>query len=108
MDAGREKLARALSRLADENPSLAVSTEVCGRASRSQWDRAKSSLNLCVIRSAREHQIELLIDGPRVIYLETLRKASEAEGKYIRQVGGHGNYGHVKAEVGASGFGKRL
>jgi elongation factor G len=97
-DGDQQKLARALSRLADENPSLTVSTDstdgrvVLGVTSESQ-------LELMCDQLSREYQIELLIDEPRVIYLETIRRTSEAEGRYIRQVGGHGNYGHVKLRL---------
>jgi elongation factor G len=97
-DGDQEKLARALSRLADKNPSLTVSTEstdgraVLGVTSESQLESMRNQIS-------REYQIELLIDEPRVIYVETIRRASEAEGRYIRQVGGHGNYGHVKLRL---------
>jgi elongation factor G len=109
MDGDQEKLARALSHLADENPSLTVSTEstdgrvVLGVTSESQLESVCDQIS-------REFQIELLIDEPKVIYLETIRRTFEAEGKYIRQTGGHGNYGHVKLrlEPGDSGSGYRF
>jgi elongation factor G len=97
-DGDQKKLAHALSRLADEDPSLTVSTEstdgrvVLGGTSESQLESACDQVS-------REYQIDLLIDEPRVIYVETIRRASEAEGKYIRQTGGHGNYGHVKLRI---------
>jgi elongation factor G len=97
-DGDQEKLARALSRLADENPSLTVSMEstdgrvVLGGTSEPQLE------SICD-RISREYQIELFIDKPKVIYLETIRRTFEAEGKYIRQTGGHGNYGHVKLRL---------
>jgi elongation factor G len=97
-DGDQEKLARALSHLADEDPSLTVSTEsldgrvVLGGTSESQLESACDQVY-------REHQIELHMDEPKVIYLETIRRTSEAEGKYIRQTGGHGNYGHVKLRL---------
>jgi elongation factor G len=103
-DGDQEKLARALSRLADEDPSLTVSTEstdgrvVLGVTSESQLESMCDQIS-------REYQIELLIDEPRVIYVETIRRASEAEGRYIRQVGGHGNYGHVKLRLEPSDSG---
>jgi elongation factor G len=97
-DGDQEKLARALSHLADEDPSLTVSTEsldgrvVLGGTSESQLESVCDQIS-------RELQIGLLIDEPKVIYLETIRRTSEAEGKYIRQVGGHGNYAHVKLRL---------
>ena len=56
-------------------------------------------LELICDRLSREFELELDIDKPTVIYLETVRKRAEAEGKYIRQTGGWGNYGHVKIRV---------
>ena len=97
-DGDQQKLARALSRLADEIPSLTVSTDsmdgrvVLGVMSESQLE------SMCD-QFSREYKIEFLVDEPRVIYLETIRRTSEAEGRYIRQVGGHGNYGHVKLRL---------
>ncbi len=97
-DGDQQKLARALSRLADEIPSLTVSTNstdgrvVLGVMSESQLE------SMCD-QFSREYKIELLVDEPRVIYLETIPRTSEAEGRYIRQVGGHGNYGQVKLRL---------
>jgi len=103
-DDDQKKLAHALSRLADENPIMTVSTDstdgrvILGVTSESQLE------SMCD-QFSREYEIELLIDEPRVIYVETIQRASEAEGKYIRQVGGHGNYGHVKLRLEPSDSG---
>jgi elongation factor G len=58
-------------------------------------------LHLQVIcdRILREYAIEIDVGKPEVIYLETLRKRAEGEGRYIRQTGGSGNYGHVKIRL---------
>src|ERR1700739_4892728 len=54
-------------------------------------------------RLAREFKIQVEVGKPQVLYLETIRKCSEAEGKYIRQIGGRGQYAHVRlAARGAS------
>jgi elongation factor G len=63
-------------------------------------------LELICDRLSREFELELDIDKPTVIYLETVRKSAEAEGKYIRQTGGLGNYGHVKIRVEPNEAGK--
>jgi len=97
-DHDREKFGRALNGLAEQDPSLAISTQstdgraVLGGTSETQLESACDQIS-------REFQIELVIDEQRVIYLETISRTSEAEGKYIRQVGGHGNYGHVKLRL---------
>ncbi len=49
---------------------------------------------------SRAHGIEIFLGKPQVICIETIRKSAEAEGKYIRQTGGMGNYGHVKIRLG--------
>ena len=68
---------------------------------------SESHLEAVCDRISRELQIELDTGDPKVIYLETIRRTCEAEGKYIGQTGGHGNYGHVKLrlEPGESGSG---
>lgn len=97
-DDDREKFEQALSDFAPQDPSLTVSTEFAdGRAVLS--GTGELQLESVCDQMLREFQIELLIDEPKVIYLETIRRTSEAEGKYIRQVGGHGNYGHVKLRL---------
>jgi elongation factor G len=55
---------------------------------------------------SREFKIQIDVGEPEVIYLETIRKHSEAEGKYIRQMGGGGNYGHVKISLEPNEAGK--
>jgi elongation factor G len=97
-DGDQEKLAHALSRLAGENPSLTVSTESTGGRF-VLGGTSESQLGSVCEQISRELQIELLVGEPRVIYLETIRRTSEAEGKYIRQTGGHGNYAHVKLRL---------
>lgn len=54
----------------------------------------------------QEYKIEIDVGEPKVIYVETIRKTSTAEGKYIRQTGGSGNYGHVKILLEPSERGK--
>jgi elongation factor G len=53
-------------------------------------------LEIIVDRMMREYRVEANVGKPQVAYRETIRKHSEAEGKYIRQTGGRGQYGHAK------------
>jgi elongation factor G len=57
-------------------------------------------------RVVLDYGIQLDVDEPKVIYLETIRKTAEAEGKYIRQAGGSSNYGHCKLRIGPNEPGK--
>jgi elongation factor G len=105
-DDDREIFERALNGIAQQDPSLVISTEFTdGRIVLS--GAGESQLQSVCDQISRELQIELLIDEPKVIYLETIRRVSEAEGKYIRRTGGLGNYGHVKLrlEPGRQGSG---
>ena len=52
-------------------------------------------LEIIVDRMVREFSVQSNVGKPQVAYKETIRKATEAEGKYIRQTGGHGQYGHA-------------
>src|SRR5207245_8157468 len=56
-------------------------------------------LEILVDRMMREFSVEANVGKPQVAYRETIRKAAEAEGKFIRQTGGRGQYGHVKVRV---------
>ncbi len=56
-------------------------------------------LEILVDRMKREHKVEANVGEPKVAFRETIRKTAEAEGKYIRQTGGSGNYGHCKLRV---------
>ena len=97
-DAGREDLHRALSDLVQNDPTATViPAPVDGPA----VIRGMSGLHLESIcgRISNEYKIEIDVGEPEVIYLETIRKKAEAEGKYIRQTGGSGNYGHCKLRV---------
>ena len=100
-----EKLQQALSVLVQEGPSIRIKT---ASADGSTILSGMSELHLELIcdRLSREFELELDIDKPTVIYLETVRKSAEAEGKYIRQTGGLGNYGHVKIRVEPNEAGK--
>ena len=96
--ADQEKMAVALSRLADEDPTFKVHTdEDSGQTIISGM--GELHLEILVDRMKREHKVEANVGEPKVAFRETIRKKAEAEGKYIRQTGGSGNYGHCKLRV---------
>jgi elongation factor G len=96
--ADQEKMGVALSRLADEDPTFKVRTDIeSGQTIISGM--GELHLEILVDRMKREHKVEANVGEPRVAFRETIRKTAEAEGKYIRQTGGSGNYGHVKIRL---------
>jgi elongation factor G len=96
--ADQEKMGVALSRLADEDPTFKVRTdEDSGQTIISGM--GELHLEILVDRMRREHKVEANVGEPKVAFRETIRKMAEAEGKYIRQTGGSGNYGHCKLRV---------
>lgn len=98
IDGERENFQRVLNALIDEDPTLNISVlPADGKAI--IRGMSESHLEAACDRISRELQTELDIGQPKIIYLETIRCSSEAEGKYIRQTGGRGNYGHVKLRL---------
>jgi elongation factor G len=96
--ADQEKMGLALAKLADEDPTFKVRTdEESGQTIISGM--GELHLEILVDRMKREHKVEANVGEPRVAFRETIRKIAEAEGKYIRQTGGSGNYGHVKIRL---------
>ncbi len=96
--ADQEKMGIALSRLADEDPTFKVRTdEDSGQTIISGM--GELHLEILVDRMKREHKVEANVGEPKVAFRETIRKKAEAEGKYIRQTGGSGNYGHCKLRI---------
>jgi elongation factor G len=94
----QEKMGMALARLSDEDPTFKVRTDIdSGQTIISGM--GELHLEILVDRMKREHKVEANVGEPRVAFRETIRKTSEAEGKYIRQTGGSGNYGHVKIRL---------
>ncbi len=93
-----DKLAKALQSLSEEDPTFRVSTDpetnqtvIAGMG--------ELHLDILVDRMLREFKVEANIGAPQVAYRETIRKATKAEGRFIRQSGGKGQYGHVVVEV---------
>lgn len=96
--ADQEKMGLALSRLAQEDPTFRVTTDpetnetiIAGMG--------ELHLEIIVDRMKREFSVETNVGKPQVAYRETITGTAEMEGKYIKQSGGRGNYGHVKIKV---------
>jgi elongation factor G len=97
--ADQEKMGIALGKLAQEDPSFRVHTdEESGQTIISGM--GELHLDILVDRMKREFKVEANVGRPQVAYRETIRKEVEAEGKFVRQSGGRGQYGHVKIRMG--------
>jgi elongation factor G len=96
--ADQEKMGMALSKLAQEDPTFKVHTDPdSGQTIISGM--GELHLEIIVDRMMREYKVEANVGKPQVAYRETIRRKSEAEGKYIRQTGGRGQYGHAKIRI---------
>ena len=103
--ADQEKMGMALSRLAQEDPSFRVRTdEESGQTIISGM--GELHLEILVDRMRREFGVEANVGAPQVAYREAIRKLAEVEGKYIKQSGGKGQYGHVWIKMEPSEEGK--
>jgi elongation factor G len=96
--ADQEKMALALSKLAEEDPTFKVHTdEETGQTIISGM--GELHLDIIVDRMKREFKVEANVGQPQVAYRETIKTKAEAEGKYVRQSGGRGQYGHCWLRV---------
>ena len=103
--ADQEKMGIALGRLAKEDPSFRVRTdEESGQTIISGM--GELHLEIIVDRMKREFGVEATVGKPQVAYRETIRKPTEIEGKYVKQSGGKGQYGHVWLKVEPQDEGK--
>ncbi len=94
----QDKLGVALQRLAEEDPTFKVNTdEETGQTL--IWGMGELHLEVIVDRLLREFKVEANIGKPQVAYRETITKAVKSEGKFVRQSGGRGQYGHVVLEM---------
>ncbi|QHS53472.1 elongation factor G [Edaphobacter sp. 12200R-103] len=101
----QEKMGMALAKLAQEDPTFKVHTDPdSGQTIISGM--GELHLEIIVDRMMREYKVEANVGKPQVAYRETIRTTSEAEGKYIRQTGGSGNYGHAKIRIEPNEQGK--
>ena len=96
--AGQEKMTMALVKLAEEDPTFKTYTDqetgqtiIAGMG--------ELHLEIIVDRLLREFKVEANVGKPQVAYRETIRKKVRQEGKYVRQTGGHGQYGHCIIEI---------
>ncbi len=103
--AGQEKMTLALIKLAEEDPTFKTYTDqetgqtiIAGMG--------ELHLEIIVDRLLREFKVEANVGKPQVSYRETITKAVEAEGKYVRQSGGKGQYGHCKIKMEPQEAGK--
>jgi elongation factor G len=103
--ADQEKMGEAMAKLAEEDPTLRISTnEETGQTIISGM--GELHLEIIVDRMKREFRVEANIGKPQVAYKETIRKKVESEGKFVRQSGGRGQYGHVWIELEPNEKGK--
>jgi len=99
--AGQEKMGIALSKLAEEDPTFKTHTDQeTGQTIISGM--GELHLEIIVDRLQREFKVECNVGKPQVAYKETIRKTVKAEGKFVRQSGGHGQYGHCWIEMSPS------
>jgi elongation factor G len=96
--ADEEKLGLSLSRLALEDPTFRVTTEV-ETSQTLIHGMGELHLEIIVDRLLREFKVEANVGKPQVAYRETIRQEAEAQGKFVRQSGGRGQYGDVYLEV---------
>ena len=101
----QEKMGMALSKLAEEDPTFRVSSDqetgqtlIAGMG--------ELHLDIIVDRMKREFKVEANVGQPQVAYRETIREEAEAEGKYIKQSGGRGQYGHCWLRVNPRSIGE--
>ena len=103
--ADQDKMGVALQKLAEEDPSFRVETNVeTGETVISGM--GELHLDVLVDRMKREFKVEANVGAPQVSYRETFRAATKAEGKFVRQSGGKGQYGHVWVEFTPNEEGK--
>ncbi len=96
--ADQEKMSTALAKLAQEDPSFRVRTDdESGQTIISGM--GELHLDIIIDRMKREFKVEANVGQPQVAYRETIRNTVEAEGKFVRQSGGRGQYGHVKIRM---------
>ena len=96
--AGQEKMGIALQKLAEEDPTFRVHTDPeTGQTIISGM--GELHLEIIVDRMMREFKVEANVGNPQVAYKETIRKAVKSEGKFVRQSGGRGQYGHCWIEI---------
>ncbi|HCM37994.1 MAG: Elongation factor G [Candidatus Gottesmanbacteria bacterium GW2011_GWB1_43_11] len=104
--ADQEKMGYALQRLAEEDPTFKIKSNLETNQT-IIWGMGELHLEILVDRMKREFKVDAAVGAPQVAYKETVRRSTQAEGKYIRQSGGRGQYGHcfIKLEPRSRGEG---
>ena len=101
----QDKMGIALQKLAEEDPTFKVRTDPeTGQTIISGM--GELHLQIIVDRMLREFKVDCKVGEPQVAYRETIRRSAKAEGKFIRQSGGHGQYGHCWVEISPNEVGK--
>ncbi len=101
----QEKMSYALQRLAEEDPTFKIKSNLETNQT-IIWGMGELHLEIIVDRMKREFKVEANVGAPQVAYKETIRQLAEGEGKYIRQSGGRGQYGHCFLRVEPKGRGE--
>ncbi|MBI5004848.1 MAG: elongation factor G [Candidatus Lloydbacteria bacterium] len=96
--ADQEKMGMALKRLSDEDPTFRITSDP-ETLETVIWGMGELHLDVIVDRMKREFKVEANVGKPQVAYKETITIPAEAEGKYIKQSGGRGQYGHVRIRI---------
>jgi elongation factor G len=96
--AGSDKLGVALQRLAEEDPTFRTYTDE-GTGQTIIAGMGELHLEIIVDRLLREFKVEAKVGKPQVAYKECIRRKAKAEARYVRQTGGHGQYGHCVIEI---------
>ncbi len=96
--ADQEKMGIALTRLSQEDPTFRITTDA-ETGETVIWGMGELHLEIIIERMKREFSVGTSVGKPQVAYKETITGTAEAEGKYIKQSGGRGQYGHVRIRV---------
>ena len=105
--ADRDKMSQVVKKFLEEDPTLQIKTNI-ETGQTLLYGMGELHLDIVVDRMRREFNLEINTGKPQVAYRETIRKAVEKEGKYIRQSGGRGQYGHVVIKLEPLGRGEGM
>ena len=103
--ADQEKMGQALQKLSEEDPTFIVKSNL-ETGQTIIWGMGELHLDVLVDRMKREFHVDANVGAPQVAYKETIKTKAEGEGKYIRQTGGRGQYGHCLLRVEPKGRGE--
>jgi elongation factor G len=101
----QERMGIALQRLSEEDPTFKIKSNLETNQT-VIWGMGELHLEIIVDRMKREFKVDANVGDPQVAYKETIKVPAEGEGKYIRQTGGHGQYGHCLIRIEPKGRGE--